>query len=768
MMKKTVSVLLTVLLVLSCCTAGLSALAANDAELDSIYQFLRSANQDRTEDDHNFDDALTMLAGLSSDELIALGKRANAAQGAEFWWAGDRAMHLNCSYKYDGDPAVVRAYCPAVYLEIAERIPAYADFVGVLLDGVTVYSLLIGEPTAEISLSEAERTPFAIGRRMAQLPEGQAGSLKSAIYFGNSDYFSIEGITENLDEDKASDESVGAVKTVTELFPGFSWESVESAYLSKTVLCNFSLCAAFFEKTFTEAEPGLAALENFSNVIEGLNAPYRTKDVEAAKIAYAAVPTTAWNLADERARAARAKYRTILAAAGLEDNDVDLSVYKQTDLGKNELSEKAANEVLDLLRDSAGADEKLGAAIAGLATGSSLVSLLSTIAGANEMLGAMLSIEFVASGLKKDPKFSGAVQKMEALQAEGHNGGFVEYGADDEGFLVATWSAADQFTSADFGFTDGDFYGFADALGGCLSNLSVLLDLVSGFSFKNIADGDTYTVGKYEDLIPLFELLDLPTPSSAAFTKAEESAVFTDREGNTYSDRVRAGINGLFKPVADYLMTTFKAAPLDSLVDILPKVAYAFESGLLNDTLQKLVGSFAALGFEVKLDKDDLWKTVDKQLVSGFDQKSIDGTKTRHIDGGVDLDKDGVKEAVPLTKEQVSRLVTDLAGCAEPVVKPSVSIPHANRLGLNTQKAKVVSVAVAEIIKMETTEDGKAFFDKALDSIGAPGFAKKLLSFAANRGVGFSFMLLDRFLPIVTIVLAVLSFFKKVKALFGR
>ena len=59
------------------------------------------------------------------------------------------------------------------------------------------------------------------------------------------------------------------------------------------------------------------------------------------------------------------------------------------------------------------------------------------------------------------------------------------------------------------------------------------------------------------------------------------------------------------------------------------------------------------------------------------------------------MDKDGQKEPVPLTKARFDRLVTELAGCAEPAVKPSVSIPNANRLGLNTQKNKVVSVAVA-------------------------------------------------------------------------
>lgn len=767
MIQKTLSVLLTLLLLISCCTAGLSALAADDAELENVYQFLCSASKDRTEADHNFDDALTMLAGLSSDELIAVGRRADLGEDAAFWWAGNRALQLNRNYSSSGRTAKIRAYCPSVYLEIAERVPAYADFISVLFDGITVYSLLIGEPTAEITLPEAERTPFAIGKRMAQLPEGQAASLKSEAYFSSSEFISVEGITENLDEEKAKDESIGASCEIVDFF-GMQLENWTTAYLSEDAIANFSICASFFEKTYEEAERSLVALAAFADVIEGLNAPYRTKDVETAKNAYAAVPSTAWSLADERALQARSKYRTIIAAAGLEDNSVDLSVYKKTDLGKNQLSDKTANEVLNLLRSSANTDEKLAAAVASIATGSNLISILNSLGGKSDLMASLFSISFICSNLEEDPKFAGAVKKMKALQEEGHTGGFSESGLDEERFVITVWSCADQFTSADFGFEDGDFYGFADALGGCLSGLSELLNLVSGFSFKNVSSGDNYTIGKYEDLIPLFELLDLPTPSSAEFTKAEEAMTFTDTEGNTYKNPVRAGVNCLMKPLADYLSTTFKNAPTDAVIDLLPKLAYAIESGLLSSTVDKLLAPFAELGVKVDVSKDTFWGMVDNSLVTPHEIKNIDGTKTRMSQVGFDLDKDGQKEPVPLTKAQFDRFVTEIAGCAEPAVKPSVSIPNANRMGLNTQKTKVVSVAAAEILEMEKTEAGKAFLEKALDGIGAPSLAKSLLNFAAKRGTGFTFRLIDRFLPIITILMAVMNFIRKVKAIFGR
>ena len=769
MKKKAISVLLTVLMVLSCCTAGLSALAAADeAALRSVYETISHASKDKTEEDHNYDDCVALIRDFSAEDLIALGKLSYHDESDAFWWAGDQLVHLYRDYSYGTSASTLRAYCPAVYLDIAQKVPAYADFVSVLLDGVTAYSFLIGEPTAtDIALSPEERSPVAIGKRIAELPQGQASALKSNAFFGSGNCLSIEGITENLSEDKAKDESIGAVKKVTDFF-GFTFETWETAYRSENVLCNFCLAASFFEQTYAEAEVSLNALSAFADVIEDLKAPYRAADVETAKAAYAAVPSTAWSLADARAKSARETYRAILKANGLNDNAVDLSSYKQTDLGKEELSDKAANELLGLLDSAAGADKKLGDAVASLATGQTLIALLGKLADKNEMLSGMLSIGFISSGLKKDPKFSGAVQKMEALQAEGHTNGFIEYGPDEAGFKTETWSAANQFTSEDFGFADGDFYGFADALGGCFSGLSALLDLVSGFSFKNVTDGDHYIIGKYEDLIPLFELLDLPTPSSAAFTEAEEAMTFTDEEGNAYTDKVRAGINCILKPVADFLMNDFKVAPLDTLIDLLPKAAYAIETGLLNDTVQKLLGSFASLGLKVDLSKDAIWEIVDKKLVSGEEETSMDGSKTRQTDVIYDLDGDNDNEAVPLTKAQFDKLVTDLAGCAQPVVKPSVSIANANRLGLNTQKNKVVSVALAAVLEMEKTEEGKSFIDMLLARLGAPRLASSLLSFAAGHGAGFTFTLLDRFLPILTIILAVVNFFGKVKNLFEK
>lgn len=135
---------------------------------------------------------------------------------------------------------------------------------------------------------------------------------------------------------------------------------------------------------------------------------------------------------------------------------------------------------------------------------------------------------------------------------------------------------------------------------------------------------------------------------------------------------------------------------------------------------------------------------------------------------GIDLNKDGQKEPVPLTKAQFDKLVTDIAGCAEPAVKPSVSIPNANRMGLNTQKSKVISVLLAAVLEMEKNEAGEAFLDKALDGMGVPDLAKKLLGFAAKRDAAFTFKLLDRFLPTIVFALAVMNFIKRIKAIFVK
>ena len=768
--KRVPALLLSLLMLLSCFSAGLTAFAENDdTQLQQIADTLLHATRDSKPEDGAFQTALDLLRDLTPDQLIEVGRLGGALEGAEFWWAGHETLRLNYQFEYQAMAEKAKAYFPSVLQEIAQNVPAYADFVGVMIDAVIAYSYLIGTPTADPApLSKDQRAPLAIGMRMAALPEEQRSSFFNKFYFDNGFTVSYVGVTEKLDEEKAKDETIGAVKEVIDFF-GLPLESWTTVYQTSSSMNNIYLIMQYFYKCYEEAEPGIAALEAFVGVMSALEAPYTQADIDAAQQAYAAVPKTAWALKDDATDAALEKYKAVMTANGLENNEVDLSAYKETNLGKKyELSKKEADSVLNLLDALTGVDQKLGNAIRGLATGEKLVALLGSIAGSNDMLAALLSIGNVKNSLNKDPKFADAAEKMQMLSNEGHNDSFNEYGTDEEGFRIVTWSAADRFTSADFGFEDGDYNGFADAFSACFGALTELLPLLSSFSFKNKLENGVYTVGKYESLIPLLELLDLEVLSSAEFTAEEEAMTFTDTEGKPYTDSVRACLKLLLTPIAKYLDETFLKHPLDSLADLLPKVAYAVESGLLNDTVQQLIGDFAEFGMSVDLTKDFFWDIVEKKLVTGEDETNIDGTKTRHNDVGFDIDHDGEKEAFPITKAQFDELVTNLAGSAKAVVKKSVSIRFANRLGLETHKNKVVSCVLMEAATIVKTSDGKAFFDLLIDSSSMNSLAKKVLKLALSSPKDVLFQGFAKLSPFIIIMIKISSLLEKLKKLTGK
>ena len=461
----------------------------------------------------------------------------------------------------------------------------------------------------------------------------------------------------------------------------------------------------------------------FLDLPETAAAPYTNADIAAAKAAYAAISARVWTLLREkypdRVEAATETYRTILASVGPDaqsDNAVDLSAYETAGPGEIKVSNKTFDRIVGLLA-AAGLNPQgaLAALPQKLAVGENVIGLLARIAALDPMISVFVSPVSVASALARDPKFSGAAEKLNALIAAGHTA-FIETanGAASDVVWQADEDPAVTFTSADFGFEDGDLYGFIDALGAALGGTGGLLSLFG--TFKNTKDtvNGEYRYGKYETLLPLLELLDLPVLSSVAFTEAEETVRFTDADGNEYADDVRAGVNALLRPVADYLTGPFADDPAAALAELLPKLAWAVESGLLQDTADSLLSALSSFGVAVDLSVDGVWGIVDEKLVSGEN-------------AGIDLNKDGKKEPLPLTRESFADLLHRLAHAAAAVVKPSVSAHNANRLGLDTSAGMTASAFAGWLAECLQTDAGKAFVEALFDGMQTSGVKAALL-----------------------------------------
>lgn len=465
----------------------------------------------------------------------------------------------------------------------------------------------------------------------------------------------------------------------------------------------------------------LPRIRDFLSLMESVEVPYTNTDVANAKEAYAAVPAVLWKelLADDAdgvVSNAIAVYKAVLAAVGPDaqsDNVVDLSVYERMAPGEISVSEKTTDRIFSLLSAfGVDADSFLAEKVRSVATGQTVVSLMCALAGVHELMAVLVPTANVAAALEKDPKFSGAAEKLRTMAAEGHSA-LVEKTSGEEAAVI--WSAdqdpAVSFTSEDFGFADGDLYGFIDALAASLGSADGVISILGTFRNTRNTEQGIYIYGKYEELIPLLELLDLPVLSSAAFTEAVESARYTGPDGAIYEDKVRAGVNAILTPFADYLTDTFFDSPAKALLELLPKLCYAIDSGSLNDTAGSLLSVLAGFGVSIDLTAEGVWQLLSDKILSE----------------GVDFNGDGEKEMLPIDRDGFTQLVHRLAYSADPVVKSSVSAHNANRLGLDCSEADAASVLLSAIAEIVQTDEGKAFVNSLFANSNASGIKAKLL-----------------------------------------
>lgn len=608
-------------------------------------------------------------------------------------------------------------------------------------------------------------------------PNGYPASAMAALNALLADYNAL-----SQEEVNAVDADV-YLRLVDIIYDAKLWNDWDAAGRPTDMMTDFMLYSAWMSASSdknADAAAKLTYVPQFTKnpaaraflQLAALPEPYTNADIAAAKAAYTAVPAALWSLLraedNDAVEAAMQAYRAILASVGPDeqtDNAVDLSAYQTAESGSVTISAKTLHRLLKLLSAfGTDAEGTLAALPAKLATGQNVIGFMTMLAGVHPMMSAFVTPAALAGALGRDPKFKGAAEKLNALIEAGHIA-LVETETDADGNSSVVWQADKDpditFTSADFGFEDGDLYGFIDALGAAFSGVGGLLSILGAFKNTRDTQNGVYNYGNYEDLIPLYEILDLPALSSVEFTEAEETARYTDENGNEYADEVRAGVVAALKPVADYFTgEEFTKHPTEALLALLPKLAYAVESGLLQNTVDSLLGSLSSFGVRVDLSVDGVWALLDEKLVSGDD-------------AGIDLNKDGVKEPLPLTRESFASLLHALAYSAVPVVKPSVSAHALNRLGLEVSAETTATAIASSFAEILTTQEGKDFVDTLLDGVQASSVVKKLSEkvkelLTAEGGLQKLIGLMDSPLfGVVLFVIRIVRIFNTLKQNFG-
>lgn len=388
-------------------------------------------------------------------------------------------------------------------------------------------------------------------------------------------------------------------------------------------------------------------VKNFSDTVASIELPCNNSDIAKAKAAYNEIPAS---LITSIPAEDAAKYKEILACAGPDeavDNEPALDSYIETDISYDISGNKAealVNSIFDLVLDVTKTENFAAVIDKNILTNKTVVSLAGMI---YELLAEKTNalINVVPSSMDyylTEEKFAGAV---EAFNAAGDS-----------------WDAV-EIESGDLGFEDGDEEGFLDAAAAMLRGVALIQQVMSFENKQNPTEG-TYTYGAYEELIPVFEILDLRSVMSSA-----DYTGYVNAAENKSDARFRA----ILAPIV-YLIADLGNDPVNTLLDVLPKLSYAIDSDLVNTQINKVISMLPDI---ISLDPVDLTTAGIYSLLN---------------------DKLLSPKGITLSEEEFTALIEALSGCGTAVKKESVMRGVKYRMGIDSDKGRTAAVLLSWVL----------------------------------------------------------------------
>ena len=494
-------------------------------------------------------------------------------------------------------------------------------------------------------------------------------------------------------------------------------------------------------------------VDYFVVVIENIEEPYDRADIEAAKAAYAKVPAT---LQSQIPTDTLAKYKDILASIAPDEptgERPNVEIMKSTAVkypfGASKKSvNKSLNRVEDILFTALsvpenGLSQMLKEGVYTNYTVALIAKKLFPIVGGLTSLVAK-GPKDLASKLDKDT-CAGAIAALNAAAET----------VDAEGNTVGKLDAWQYLTvvDGDFGFMDGDREGFLDAVASLFRPLSLITMVITLENTCNTTSGN-YIYGGYEELVPILEVLGADgIMSSVEYTEYVNAGANSD-------EKMDRRIRGILVPVFNLVDAIASAeSPLTEVVKLLPKVAYAVDSGLLNTQIQKLIGKLGmGLGNSINVDltTEGLYEMLAPKL------KDIE-LQAAKVDENGEETAPAVTLSINLDKDKFVSAIKDLSGCGVYTANESIARGKNWFVSIDGDAADVFVVLFRYLHSELTSESNAAAIKtavKALDMNFAQRIAVNLLvSIVLSSSADGALRTLVFMIPIVKVGVKVASWF---------
>lgn len=451
-------------------------------------------------------------------------------------------------------------------------------------------------------------------------------------------------------------------------------------------------------------------VDDFITVINGIDEPYTRADIEAAKDAYNKVPSTLIGTIPEEVAE---KYKAILASIGPDEatderpnvESIPNITVKYPFLAGKKTVTRSIGDLEDVILSMMDLPEGgLPQLISeGVYTNGAVGILAQQLYPKLAQLTSLLSVtpDTLAAKLTEE-KFAGAVETLNAAIAATDENGEPISG-------MAAWGYV-SFRNGDWGFEDGDREGFLDAVTTLFRPLSLLTMAITFENKIDTANG-TYTYGAYEDLVPIFEALDLRgIMSSHDYTLAVNSAATSEL-------KMDARIRPILVPIFN-LIDDIAADPMNGILNLLPKVGLMLKTDLLDTQIQKLVSKVKMVSIpEFSLKTDAIFDMIAPAL------QNIEFKAAEYDEQGNEISP-AVTVSIELSRSKFISLITELAGCGTYAARDSIARGQNYYVGIDSDRTDAY-VVLFGWLHSELTEEVNI---KALKSVVDAAGMNKLIA----------------------------------------
>ena len=476
-----------------------------------------------------------------------------------------------------------------------------------------------------------------------------------------------------------------------------------------------------------QADADYEKVTAFIDLIDSIEQPYNNNHIALVKEKYEELSSKQKAMLPE---ATNQKYKDILASVTPDIPSVeqpDLSVFKKTEVSypagitHDKLSKalpKTEKFITDSVLPAVGVEGGLEQTIRqGVYTNATVVKLCQLLfpmlAGLSDgegfpsiaknlvkVLPTKLATELEKTKAIDYNKYEKAIAALKAAEKQGE--------ADYQAYLVhggeasakaeysSYWNALEA-SNGMFGFEDGDKEGFMDAVAAMFRAISIATLLIS---FENVSSPSTgtYTYNAYEDLVPIFELLDL----RGVMSSPEYTEYVNEQKAINSALAMDARIRPILVPICN-LIDDFASNPLLTALDVLPKLGYGLKSGILENQLWTLLGKVKMIdvsGLNLHLTPEGIYDLV-APLLSNLTIGEGDSAVTLSIN---------------LDKNKFLNYVDEIGGCADAAVKDSKARGTAFRLGLNSDREDAFVVTFRYLYGELTTAQNIDQFKSVVDN----------------------------------------------------